>query len=123
MPDGAVTAAAARALLVRVTNEIGFPAPATNKGLTSWADESLDHALGRGTRAWATARAHVLDAVEAAMMGRETGVRAALGTARELVCGRGERRGVCTCPPASRGLAVGVGGAGRRCVKCDGRPA
>jgi hypothetical protein len=108
----------ARELLVRASNTVGFPAPARAQGLIEWADESLDTTLARGSQPWADAHAHVLDALEAAMLGSESGVRAALELARDRACAQGRRP--CTCPSEARGHRVELGEL-RVCVKCGGR--
>jgi hypothetical protein len=88
------------------------------QGLTAWADEALDTTLTRGSPPWQQAHAHVLDALEAATVGDESGVRAALAHARDRACPVG-RRG-CACAPEARGLRVAVQGR-VTCVKCGGR--
>lgn len=121
MPDRAVSLLA-RELLVHVANEVGFPAPASGQGLMAWADDSLDVALVRGTLPWAAAHAHVLDALEAAMLASEGGVRAALTCARDLACAGSRRRDPCSCLPNARGLRAATTGGQGVCVKCGGRP-
>jgi len=108
----------ARSILVQVSNDVGFPAPAPEHGLAQWADEVLDATLVRGSPGWLEAHEHTLDALEAATMGSERGVREALARARDCACAQGRR--ACACLPGAHGQTVSVG-PHRVCVKCGGR--
>ena len=114
MFKGAVIAV--RELLVRVSNEVGFPKPRPERGLAQWSDDSLDGVLMRGSAAWHAVHEQVLSALEAALLGSETGVRAALVGARDVARSAG-RREPCHCPPDARGHRL----PGGRCVKCGAR--
>ena len=84
-----------------------------------WADESLDTTLTRGSPAWVEAHGHVLDALDAAMLGSAVGTLAALELARDGALSAHGRRS-CRCAADARGHRVDI--AGRAvCVKCGGR--
>jgi hypothetical protein len=111
MRQGAVIAT--RDLLVRISNEVGFPKPRPEQGLAEWSDDSLDALLLRGSAPWIEAHEHLLVALEAALLGSEDGARRALVLARDVARSAG-RREPCRCPPEARGLRL----PGGRCIKC-----
>lgn len=107
----------ARALLVSVCEEVGFPPPRPAVGLAEWADNTLDVALGpRGSETWSVGHEHACAALEAALEGSREIARVELAQAVALV-GREGRR-TCKCSP--RGVAARVDGRSF-CVKCGGR--
>ena len=74
----------ARTIIVTVCDAIGFPKPAPDDGLSEWADESLDATLQRGAPQWQRAYPHMIEALEAALLGHAVGVRLALIKARDI---------------------------------------
>lgn len=74
----------ARTIIVTVCDAIGFPKPALDDGLSEWADESLDTTLQRGAPQWQRAYPHMIEALEAALLGHVDGVRDALIKARDI---------------------------------------
>jgi hypothetical protein len=73
-----------RATLVKVCDLVGFPKPRPDDGISTWADNSLDGTLHRGSGHWQRAQAHVVDALECALIGDETGTRLSLEKARDV---------------------------------------
>jgi hypothetical protein len=110
IPDAVI---ATRELLVRIANEVGFPKPRPEQGLAQWSDDVLDGVLQRGSAAWAEAHELALSALEAALLGCEEAVRAALVDARDVARSAG-RREPCSCPTDARGHRLTDG----RCIKC-----
>lgn len=104
-----------RASIVRVCDVIGFPKPLPDMGLTEWADEALDGTLFRGGPQWQHAHPHLLEALEAAIVGHEEGIVNALTRARGIA--RVVKR--CMCPLTR--LPARVSAHGKTwCVVCHG---
>lgn len=90
--------AAARAILVKVCAQAGFPAPRPEVTLIEWADTALDSPLGpRGCAAWREGHERVLDALTAAMEGSAPIARVCLGAAVDVVQAHANR--ACACAP------------------------
>jgi hypothetical protein len=106
----------ARALIVSACDAVGFPKPAPDDGLSEWADESLDATLQRGAPQWQRAYKHTIEALEAALLGHEAGVREALIKARDIA------KEIKTCACHLSALPKRVQGANGKtyCVVCHG---
>lgn len=106
----------ARALIRRVCDQIGFPPPTENQGLATWADESLDSLLVRGSDPWNVAHGYTIEALDAALVGSEPIVREQISMARDVAKEAASHKCECARPLVVQDEHGGY------CVRCYSRP-